>query len=191
MMTTLRRLRYVTSNYPRLQGLRLVAVGIMMLLAIPVLELDSPWDTGLFAVLTILLGVSLWRIGVYYRRRFGALETRPEQPWVFPVARINLRLVAVLLFVLIAAFFLKLKVLSPGWILGLVFAGLWALEERRWYYLLLAVPFVATAVLYRSAPPDLWAKLCWGLPVGLIVGGILDHRYLVRSLPGAQLNGNA
>src|SRR5215471_12235880 len=70
------RLRFVTSNFPALQGLRQVALGIVLALMILALRLDEPWNLVLFALLMALLGAAWWRIGKYYEHRFGRVENR-------------------------------------------------------------------------------------------------------------------
>ena len=187
MNTNASRLRYISSHYLQLQGLRLVAVGIMLLFLLAALRLQNPWNAGLFALLLALLGLSWRKIGAYYERRVGFVEQRP-----LSVRRgVNLRFLAILLLVLLVAFAFRVRIAVPEWILGLTFAGLWALEERRWYYLLFAAAFVAVAVIYRTPHPRLWSVELWLMPLGLIVGGMLDHRYLLRSLPGVRSNGRA
>jgi hypothetical protein len=183
-----RRLRFVTANFVALQGLRQVALGAVLVLVIFALRLDDPWNVVLFALLMALLGIAWWQIGKYYEHRFGHVENR-----------VRLRLkgwrtlvwIALLIASLVAMLRLNFNILTPGWFLGLLFAGFFAMGNRRWYYLLCALPFFALE-LFNQPPQALFFTIeIWILPFAFIITGILDHWSLVRLLPGVRANGNA
>ncbi len=187
------RLRFATSNFLSLQGLRQVALGIMLLAAIPALALESPWNLWLFVILMILLGISWWRIGIYYEHRFGHVELRqPLWPWPGggSLLRRVLFVAAVILLSVVAAKIFNVNVLSPGWGLGILFAG-WTLDERRWYYLPFAVTFFLLEILKFAPDPKRLMTEIWLVPFVFIITGTADHLLLVRSLSGASSNGNA
>jgi hypothetical protein len=187
-----RQLRSVASSSLSLRGLHQVAVGVMMLFMIPALGLDSPWNIWLLLVLFVLLGVSCWRIRFYYERRFGYVEPR-TRPWYWGCGqhptRQMLFWIAVILLTVAAAKVFRVSIFTPGWLLGIVFGGFFALEKKPWYYLLFAVTFFVLAVLNRTPHHNLLLIEIWLLPFALIFTGILDHLLLVRLLSGVQPNG--
>jgi hypothetical protein len=183
-----RQLRFVTSNFPALQGLRQVALGIVLVLVILALRLGDPWNVVLFALLIALLGIAWWQIGKYYERRFGHVEYRAR--FRRPGWR-SLVWIALLILSLVAMLKLNLNILSPGWFMGLLFAGFFAMGNRRWYYLLCALAFFALE-LFNQPPQALFLTIeIWILPFAFIITGVLDHLSLVQMLPGVRANGNA
>src|SRR5262249_16400328 len=127
------QLRYAVSNFPALQGLRHVALGVILLLMILALRLDEPWNLVLFALLMALLGAAWRRIGKYYEHRFGQVENRAPSYFSRFGALLGWRSlvwVALLLMSLGAVFIFSLNILTPGWFLGLLFAGYFALGNR-------------------------------------------------------------
>lgn len=189
-----RRLRFVTSNLVALQGLRQVALGAMLLLVIFALRLHEPWNISLFALLLALLGIAWRLIGKYYERRFGHVENRAPSyfSWIRNLQTWrSLVWVALLSMCLAATLVFNVNILTPGWFLGLLFAGYFALGYRRWYYLLCALPFFTLELLNRPPQAGVLTIEIWILPLAFILTGILDHLFLGRLLPGAQANGNA
>jgi hypothetical protein len=195
----LARIRYVTTHYGGLQGLRLVPLGVVLLLATP---LYAGWHFAqsgpLLALwlLPLVVGVGLqWLVGAYYTRTFGRVHPihRTTRGW---------RASPLYWLVLLAALVLADHIRSPRLmlvvfcLLGMASAGLLlhrggSLRLRvHWVVLttLVAavnVPLVILLPLLRSDPWTdytlfaLWvasASLC------LIVGGLLDHRVLLRAL---------
>jgi hypothetical protein len=189
-----KQLRFVASNFLELQGLRQVALGIVLVLMILALRLEEPWSLVLFALLMALLGIAWWRIGKYYEHRFGRVENRAAsyfsrirnlQGWR------SLVWIALVMMSLWATLSLNLNILTPGWFLGLLFAGYFALGNRRWYYLLCALPFFALDLLNRPPQAGILTIEIWILPFAFILTGILDHLLLARLLPGVRANSNA
>lgn len=192
MSTTLDldRIRFATANFLSLQGLRQVALGVMLVVAIPVGGLDNIW---VFTLLMVLLGIAWWRIGVYYEHRFGRVAAR-KPLWAWPGGESLLKrilfTIAVLLLSVVAMKFLGVTILSPGWMLGILFTG-WTLEPRRWYYLPFGISFFVLEILNRSHQPHLMLIEIWLMPFAFIITGIADHLLMVRSLPGVSSNGAA
>lgn len=186
----LRRLRYATSNFFALQGLRQVSAGMMLLFAIPILSLNAPWNASLFLLLLLLLGICWWRIGVYYERRFGHVKIQTRL-WTWPDGGSILKR-ALFWGSVVALYVLTIKVfqiyLPLEWFFGFLFLAFFLVEGRRWYYLPFAVSFFMLPPFHRASPQDSLRASIWFLPFGLIITGILDHRLLVRSLPGVQTN---
>ena len=179
-----RRLRYVVSHFSQLRGFRQVSCGVFLLLVFGAMEMDNKWTVGLLAILFVGLGLSFWRLGKYYEHRFGRVEA-PVPAW----ASFGLRAVLVR-FAFVTAFLLVLTLLPHGpysvvpWVGALVFLGLFGLWGYPPHYLVLAAPYVLFAVLHPAHPRWLVTAEVWSIPLLLILGGLLDHRLLVRSLPG-------
>jgi hypothetical protein len=184
--TELRRLRYATANFFGLQGLRQVAVGVMLVLLIPALGLADPWNKWLFLLLLVLLGICWWRLGVYYEHRFGEVHSQTHL-WSWPDGGSLLRRAffwgCVLALYLVTRMEFHIS-LGPSWFLGFLFVAFFVVEGRPWYYLLFAAPFFATAAFPVAIHPRLLAASLWFLPFAFILTGVLDHRMLVRSFPG-------
>ena len=69
------RLRYVTENFKSLQGLRLVAIGLLFWF--PSVAEDLPrW---LFYISCLATFIVLSQIQKYYEERFGSVESKPKQ----------------------------------------------------------------------------------------------------------------
>ena len=182
-----RRLRYVASHFSQLRGFRQVACGVFLLLVFGAMEMDNNWTAGLLAILFVGLGLAFWRLGKYYERRFGRVETlRPT------LTSFNLRAV-LLRFAFVAAFLLVVTFLrhSPhsvnffvSWVGAFIFLGFFGLWGYPAHYLVLSAPYVLIAVLQPAHPNWLGTAEVWSIPALLIIAGLLDHRLLVRSLPG-------
>jgi hypothetical protein len=180
------RLRYVTSRFSQLRGFRQVACGVFLLLAFAAMEMDNNWTLGLLAVLFVALGLCFWRLGRYYEHRFGRVEATS----LWPSA--NLREGAVR-FVLLAAFLLPWFLLPHSdygadlgisWLAAFIFIAFFVLWGYPKHYLAFAAPYALLALLHPAHPHWLRTAEVWSVPVFLIIGGLLDHRLLVRSLPG-------
>lgn len=188
------RLRFATSNFLALQGLRQVALGIVLVFVIFALRLDEPWNLWVFASLLALLGIAWWRIGIYYEHRFGHVENRAPSYFSGVTNLLSWRgLVWIVLILMSCAsvWIFKAHILSPGWFLGMLFVGFFALGNRRWYYLLCALPFFVLELLNRPPRAGFLVIELWLLPLAFIITGTLDHLLLVRLLPGVRENGDA
>lgn len=181
----LRTIRYLTANYAHLQGLRLVPLGLLFLVSAAWRAGWLPWPPDgpghvadrWFAVAflaCLLVGLGLGR---YYRTQFGAVRPLPSRFHAPPL------LIVFLAFVLLVAiqdtvawrFPLPLVFLGAMLsVLGLAAAGL------RHHYIAIAVACMAwpsLAIVGVSLPVQhVLVDLLIGL--GLIVGGVGDHRIL-------------
>ncbi len=181
----IRQLRFVTENYPNLQGLRLVPFALLFLAK----PLTSVLDSTLAFVIALALAFSLFfAIGEYYKRTFGRVQRR---------SRSRARdLVLILLFGagFFAALWIDEKFQPPfstiGLLVALLFAGIHLRSRvKRRHYAVLALLFLMLSFLPMIGlltTGDLFGK---GAPIGeLVLGltyllvGILDHLLLVRSL---------
>ena len=194
------RVRYVAANYERLQGLFRVLVGVLVLLAWAVVisplgdVLASPRaadfiTTGNF--LTILAGgAAFLLIRNWYGRRYGRVRTGSR----FSVRHYLTRIVAVFAMLMIVAaigsytgilqdetgaylFFLAIRT-------GDV-ASSWPEKQFRWYYMVFGTLMILAGVLlaFGMLPDNLTLNLLAGFMVlHLVVGGLLDHLLLVRTL---------
>jgi hypothetical protein len=194
-MPDLDRIRYVTTHYRDLQGLRLLPYGAALLVWALGLGVwpSVPWVSPL--ALWLALGL-FWLISRYYTRTFGRVQ---------PVQAISRAGLAVLALLLVAMLALPLAArahvhMPLGLLLGggsLLCAaagvsGLWRAGglRLRAHWIILALLLAATSVLvmlplFRHRNTLLAVSLgAWGLAA--IIGGVLDHRLLRRTLPPAQ-----
>lgn len=196
----LERIRYVTQNYERLQGLKVLPVGVFMLMisALTLFRLDLPGMTpeeegtlfgvllffgGLFGLLVaVLIG---WVIGGRYERRYGKAR------------RLRLsRRALVLIFVGTVAFYVADTVdaalpipFYPSYlILGAAGVVFWWPERRfRSHYLAAAAVFVIVGLLpLLGVLPENYAEvpglIFLLLGLSTIAVGLLDHLLLVRTM---------
>ncbi len=196
----LERVRYVTQNYERLQGLKVLPVGVLMLLisALTLLQVDLPGMTpeeegtlfgvlllfgGLFGILVaMLIG---WVIGDFYERRYGKAQR-------LPLSRRTMWLVASGVVAFWVAHMtdvvLQAPVYLPYLVLGVADVLFWWPERRfRAHYLVAAAAFVVvgflplTGVLSENYAEAL-RLLFLLLGVSTIAIGICDHLILRRTL---------
>lgn len=117
---------FIAANYSRLQGLREVPVG-MLVVFVSVWAMYNHGPTAdLTAPLLALAGSALlyWLAGCYYDRSFGRVKQTPRQRKREFIASILFSVLGLL------AFWLDTAVEIPFCALGLVFAG--ALYENFW-----------------------------------------------------------
>jgi hypothetical protein len=195
----LTQIRFVTANYPQLQGLRLVPFGIALLLATP---LYAGWhftQSGILLALWLVpvaVGCVLWwLVGQSYTRTFGQVQplSRPTAPW-------HER--AIVWGLLLAGLFLGQQVSSARLWLALMTLALLAsvlfslrrsasLSLRRHWLIISTVLATINLALLLPLPllqPDAWPTrtlfAIWvaSIGLGMLLGGLLDHRLLLRTL---------
>ena len=208
----LERVRYVAANYGHLQGLRKAPVGLFVWLLAAAGALVLAWEpegdaavvpaayvyaVGLLVVALFVVALMLHgRIRVYYERRYGSVRPRPRVP-----TRRKVLYAAIVLAVLNSA---------PLFISLLGVAMLFAYwPERRFqaHYVglgaLLAgyglVYLVGLAVALTLVPGlrDVFFGLHYfgrlitlgALGLYFVVGGVLDHLLLVRTMGAALREG--
>ncbi len=199
-MQDMDRMRYVGANYERLQGLLTVVNGLF-LLGMALINLVS-WWTGSSAV-RLLLTLVLFGVLIalylaaraYYQRTIGHVRHTfgSGRDWLVG---------AVLVLALVAAFALPSHNQPVYWsqlFLGvMLFALMWPERHYRGYYLLLAALIAACSFLPLAGvlpTPTREEIIYYGVPdpanivplvsigVATLIGGILDHMLLIRSLP--------
>lgn len=196
----LERVRYVTANYERLQGLRVVPLGIVFLVlsALTLLRLDVPGiafeeervflNVLLFfgGVLGLLAALSFgYVIGGRYEQLYGKTRRPPlrgRTVVLFLLAYVSFEVAH------IADIALRTPVYLPYLLLGVVGTVFWWRERRfRVHYLICAVSFLIVGLLpslgvlprgYFEQPGLLFSML------GLfsIVIGLADHRLLTKTM---------
>lgn len=199
-MRDMDRLRYVAANYERMQGL-LTAVFGLLLLGMGLIELVS-WWTGSSAIPLLLAVVLFGGLIVlylaarsYYERTIGRVRYRfgSGRDWLVGAA---------LLLYMAAVFVLPDRGQPAYWpqlLLGLMlFVLMWPERRYRGYYLILAafitvssfLPLLgilpeptSEAIIYDGVPDP--ARIVPQITAGVatVIGGLLDHLLLIRSLP--------
>lgn len=199
-MRDLERVRYVTANYERLQGLKVVPSGVVLLLlsALTLLRFDLPGmapeeEGALFGVLFFLGGifgilvatVLGWIVGGWYERRYGKVRRSP--PGRRAVALLVVGTVAFWAAYTLDAT-LRPPVYLPCLVIGATGTVFWWPERRfRAHYLLAATAFVVVGLLPLfgvlprgfASEPDLLLALA-GLSA--VAVGVLDHLLLTKTM---------
>lgn len=184
--------RFITRNYPSMQGLVQVPVGIFVTLQSLGMILGWPgFQQGdcTLATITVPLTILFTFLAIrYYRKNFGEVKLGAMMPTIIFSSLIlvcwyvmgvldmtwlkNIPVSFTML--VIAALFLAIPIFSAGW--------------RRYYYVfgaLLAISaFLPLLGLYTKL--DLFGGSRWmgniGIGLTLVLGGLLDHWNLVRIL---------
>jgi hypothetical protein len=199
-MLTLKQARFIAANFPNLQGLKVLPLGVCLLVV-------SLWANAqpnavrdwrlVGPVLAVAVAFGLqWILERYYARRFGLVERTPVQrrrEWVLGAFG------ALFAFV---AFYLDATLRRPVSLLGLIYAAVLLAEYARLraqangpflnLYLLAALLLLVLSLLPLVGAPDWWQA--FGLHNDLvamtalfgvltIVLGVAGHLFLVRALP--------
>ena len=200
-MRDLERIRYVTENYERLQGLRAVTTGVVLVLFGIVLSAGLPMRfTGFWTLQALLWGavvlamllLPVW-VRSYYERRFGQARSRWRGLSRYEV--MGMLLVLAFVYGLLAAnqFYGEgaeqfLSSVAPG----VYFGGLLVYEwwpKRSWltaYWPVLAAVVAGSSPLLSLAAQisgwQLLLPMIAILGIASIIGGLLDHLLLVRTM---------
>jgi len=185
--------RYITTHYARLQGLRLVPLGVVFLLSAAWRGGWLAWwpgaqgrgATGWFLALVACAVVISFPIRAWYERQFGTVRARLRDSGALPLVAFAALVGLATWYQLLFAPVLVLPVLIVGLILAMngwrdltvrphyIAVGLaWALYACAQ---LLGVPGYARGVLFDFL-----------IGAGLIVAGLGDHRALVSALTSAE-----
>jgi hypothetical protein len=193
-------LRYVTGHYERLQGLRLVPLGVVFLISAAwrvrwlawwphtAGEGAAQWFVALMAVAI----VASFPIRSWYRRRFGIVRPRPFQAGALPLIAFT----GVLVLLVWTEESLHLDVPLARWFLvaGLVLIGV-AFRRVRAHYLVIAaacvfVPWWLGNVDMPLSDREAWLDVMVGM--ALLLAGLGDHLVLIRALgPSLESHGRS
>ena len=186
----LHEVRAVTANYFFWQGWRWVPLGVVLCLLAASLSSDrlpgGIRDWGIWPLLVVAFWLSTTVLGRYYRRTFG--DVRPDGE--LHARRTNIKWL-VIYPAMLASMVVDMKLALPLLLSGLVWGASVELYRRstgggRRHYAVAAVLLGALGLLPLAGVSPT-GKAGVNLLVGVvgvvyIVGGLLDHRALVRIL---------
>lgn len=207
MSTDLKDIRDITANFHYMKGLMMVPLGICNLL-IAVLSLGwvpQPWLLSSLLCALLAAFFLLSATDQYYKKIFGSVQVK---------ARVYMQeaiLATVSIVALLIAMFINTVLWLPVNVCGLVLAailliGFWRGRRYGKHYIVMAAIIAALSLL----PPlgamikYLYATLQWPIillsiqgnlqwffingivGIIMIIGGLLDHRELVRSMTRTQ-----
>ena len=203
MTANLERVRAVTANFFFWQGLRWVPLGIALILLsfAPLTKraIGDPWASIIsLTTLFIALWLSTTVLGAYYARAYGRVQLMPGQ---------HARRDAIKWLVVYPAMFVALildwRLNAPILFSGAAFgAGIEAYRRStgggRRHYIVAAILFSLLTLapsVGLATSRELLVPLFGVLGAVYVVGGVLDHRELVRILGPAEMateeNGSA
>ena len=194
-MNSVKQTRFFAQNYPQLQGLRAVPLGLCLLIVTlwantqngPASDLTFPITTSLVCLATYVL------IDLYYNRVYGKVKRTISH------AESLLEVTAGVL--ALAAFIIDTSNKTNFSFLSLVFAAVFAFNGF-WYWrssrlllitsLIFALIFTGLGILSLTGVEDWWSFV--GLNHSLlaitslygifcVLAGIISHIYFVKSLP--------
>jgi hypothetical protein len=186
-MLDVQKIRYVTSHYPQLQGLRLAPLGAVFIFS-------AVWRAGwlssspgatprgaarCFLVLLAVALVASFPIQAWYQRRFGVVRLNSVENGTLALGTFAVMLIGLL--------WVEERIQSPVPLAGcLVAAALASIGAgARWLrpqYVVIAAACLIVRWLRPSDGPggEILADLVVG--IGLLVAGIGDHVVLTRAL---------
>ena len=188
----LRRVRYVTINYASLQGLKMVPLGLWLWLWAAGEAGWWPWRNGWNPLLGLLALppalVLRLVVGAYYARVFGRVRSTSQ--------RMGRTLFTGAMLIVVGFPWLLISgcadagLQPPVSVLGLTAAGLLALWcstgrlHRQYLVAAALIAVVSLLPLLRIISRDrlFGGVLCATFGTVLVVGGVLDHLRLARSL---------
>jgi hypothetical protein len=188
-MQTARRLRFVTSHYTHLQGLRLVPLAVPFLISAAWRSGQLSWVPGTedngssywFVLLMALAVIAAGRIGRYYREHFGHVQ---------PIHRLRGALgfavfLGIFLFTvsLQQTYHFPISLPATALACGIGYVGMVGGEPRAHYLALAALCCIFATLGTFGVPFTIRDVLLDQLTgVGLIVVGVGDHLLLRRTL---------
>jgi len=189
----LARIRLVTRRYDDMQGLVRGSMGVGFIVGAGVFVL-VPGDLAIYVSVLVFLSLALPGARLaekYYADRFGRVaqpaESRRPRPTV-----IGLIFGLILGLTTIAA-----KIAGPGYPINIFlmcasFLG-WQLVRdwplRKYLIIDVCAASMASALFVGQTPPgtDEYFVMCFAITgAAAMITGWLDHRFLVRTLPGVQ-----
>ena len=201
------QIRYMTANYSRLQGLRTVPIGMLIIyVSIWSLYNQGPTaDLGTPILVAIAAALLYWVTDRYYNRVFGQVKPSSGSRKSEFIVSVILGVLAFLAFVLDTARVLRISVL------GLVFAVcfleyLWRTDRSEWKKVFLFFPenVAAAALLTIISILPLFGISVWEaigirwqvvgvlMTVGIVViiTGIWGHIRMTRALSTREARSN-
>jgi len=202
-MADLKKIRFVTSNYDRLQGLKAVPTGLLLFL----ISLWANAQTGRARDLSLPLLIFLFGIFLYalidrhYRRNYGRVEQPPKFLWMDVV----LSTVAALL--ALGGFGLDMTSKFPVSFYTLVFAIILFFDYVRMIRrtgglplstfppALVFIGLMALSAFLPMAGKETWKEIGFRSPYFLVYGlngililvyGIVVHLYLAGAMPSIR-----
>ena len=187
------RLQYAVANFKQLQGLRMAAVGVFILIVF--FPWRRPGDLTISGIL-LLPGIAglifaLKRIGAWYEARFGHVEVKSPGVWQTVLA---VSCLGVLPWLLHPGSLKSVPEYMKGftfqWWMGWFFVGVAMVDRRRWYYLPFGLLFCILSFLkthgveLKAINGGLDGLFTIVLGVAYIATGLADHFYLLHTLPG-------
>jgi hypothetical protein len=202
-MADLRKIRFVTVNYSRLQGLKAVPPGLVLILTI----LWSNAHTGRTRDLTLPVlylagGIILYAVfDRYYRMKFGRVQQTPRTLWADVILSVAFSVAALWGFSVDISMKFPISVFALVFALGLLmdyFRMLRIAGVSNPAFFPLGLIFITGIALSAFLPlleePDLTA-FCFRSPLFLVyavdgililVYGLAGHAYLVRSMASPE-----
>jgi hypothetical protein len=191
----LRRIHDVTDNFFFWQGLRLIPMGAALLGSAAALSPAVPIPAALRAWIALpLIGVAVWLsssvLGRYYARHFGRVRGDPSRHTMRTSVKWLVVYPAVAAAFIIDARFRPAVILSALAFAAAIEAFRQSTGGGRKHYTIAALGLVVFATLPLAGVVTPGKQILTALigVVGLIyiVGGVLDHRELVRILAPVQ-----
>ncbi|MCC6189516.1 MAG: hypothetical protein IT318_10795 [Anaerolineales bacterium] len=182
-MYDLQRVRFVTGQFYYLQGLRIVPIGLyLVLLATGWLGRQGDCTLQLPA---LLLALALYFVaGRYYERRFGRVQRQSQR-----AAEALLVLVALIVFLAANAIDAvgQLPVSLTGLGMASFLFAVYAVHGSRYrqHYAILGVGMLVLSLLplaWKQTGLSLDRVLLGAFGLAYVVGGVLDHLLLTRTL---------
>ncbi len=197
-MSSISRTRFFASNYPQLQGLRMIPFGLCLLAVTLWANIQQgPSQNITLPTLIVLACLGLYIfIARYYNRAYGKVRRLvPRVEWIIGVAGGGLALVA---FILDSLDTYRISLL--GLVYAVTFISHGAIYWRQApalhiANLILALLMVASTLSPLVSIPTWWSLIGLNHPlfaatfltsIFLMIIGVIGHIYFVRSLPAEQ-----
>ena len=196
-MTTdrLRQIHDVTDNFFFWQGLRWIPMGVALLGCAAVRSPDVPIPGAVREWIALpLFAVALWLstsvLGRYYARQFGRVRAEPSRHVVRTRVKWLIAYPAIIVAMLVDARFGPRVVVSSLAFAIAIEAYRQSTGGGRRHYIIAAIGLIAFSIfpLFDLVPAGKYSLTPLIGIIGLIyiVGGVLDHRELVRVLAPIQ-----
>jgi hypothetical protein len=198
-MKDIKEIRFVTTNYYNLQGLRMIPLGLLLIyvgfwansIKYPV----ALTDLGILILVMALMILIAFAIDRYYKNKFGAVKRTPES------MKLETQVSTAGAFLALVAFWLDVSFKLPLSLIGIV-AGLglladylritWLVKGRFLiYYPIGAIVIMLISLLPSFGLPGWWHAIgvhaqmfviVFALGLFTVIAGVWGHIFLVRTL---------